>query len=82
MQATQTAPVPIESTSSTPLLNASHILAHRKRGHGHEWLKLMQNSKTRDAKWQLTRDFVDSDGIDTKALHDYIVRSNLLHHLH
>lgn len=64
------------------VVEVSEILAHRRKGRGFHFLTLYSNTPSHDAEWKPLRDFVDSDGTITKALHDYIISNDLLHHLH
>lgn len=80
-QPSRSTPLPVSGCNRL-FFKVDRILAHQKRGRGYQWLALMENSNTHDAEWQLTRDFVDTDGILTKAFHDYIVTNKLLSNLH
>lgn len=37
------------------------ILNHRKRGHGYQLLAFMKQSAEYEAKWEPSRDFMDTD---------------------
>lgn len=81
-QLSRQTPVPVQESPEGLLYDVDRILAHRKRGRGYQWLTLFENSNTHDAQWQPTRDFIDADATLTKAFHDFILRHNLLEHLH
>lgn len=64
------------------VIEIGEILSHRKRGRGYQFLALPSNAPTHEAQWQPLRDFLDSDGTITQALHSYIVSNHLLPNLH
>ena len=75
-------PVPVPDSQGNLLFQVESIQAHRKRGCCYQWLTLMKGAPQHEAEWQPTKDFIDRDGTITKAFHDYIVKHNLLQHLH
>lgn len=64
------------------VIEVDRILSHRRRGRGWQFLTLYKNAQFHDAEWKPVRDFFDSDNSITKALHDYIIENDMLHHLH
>ena len=75
-------PDPVPDSTGELSFEVEAILAHRKRGRGYQWLALMKGSPQHEAEWQPTRDFIDLDGTLTEAFHSYIVKQNILTHLH
>lgn len=77
-----TAAQPFTDEKGELVLEVSEILAHRKRGKGHQFLTLYKNSSLHEAEWKPLRDFLDTDGTITAALHRYLIKENILSHLH
>ena len=75
-------PDPVLHTTGELSLEVQTTLEHRKRGCEYQWLALMEGSPQLEAKWQATRGFLDSNETLTEAFHSYIVKKNILTHLH
>lgn len=60
----------------------SAILNHRKRGRVYQFLALMKGSRTHNAEWQPSRDFIDKDRTINEKFLEHIRKETLLPHLY
>lgn len=63
-------------------IEVSRFSAHRLRDRGFQFLTLYKNASKYEAISKPMRDFLNSDGIVTHALHNYIRPNGILKHLH
>lgn len=73
---------PFIDSSGEYVIEVSEILSHRRRGQSWQLLTQFKNTPTHEVEWKPLRNFLDSDGTITSALHRYIVSKNILSRVH